>query len=172
MKILYTTLFLIITTLSFGQTRALNKFINHHKTADNALAISVPGWMLDIVGYSARVLDEDDEEAREILALTDNISKVRVLIVEENTKISSDDINHLINGLKRDKFEELITVRSEEANIRLLIKERRNIIKNITAVIEDDDQLILMTLSGRFDLDELKEMDIWKEAQEDMMDSI
>jgi hypothetical protein len=166
MKNLYILLVLVFScSIANSQTRSLNKFINHHKVQDNALAISVPGWMFDLAGFSTNFIDDADHEAKEILKLTDKINRVRVLIVDEHAKVESKDVKKLINGLKRDNFEELITVKSEGTYVKLMIKEKRNQIRNITAFIQSDDSMILMTLSGKFKLEDIRNLDMWDDVE-------
>ncbi len=168
MKNLYLLITLCLLTVSLqGQTKALNKFINHHKVQDHALAINVPGWMLDLVGHSANFIDEDDIEAREILKLSDKISRVRVLIMQDGPEVKKKDIRKLIKGLHKENFEELLSVRSEGTQIRLLVREKKDAIKNITAFINDGDQTILLTLSGKFRYDDLKNLKIWDYEEDD-----
>lgn len=164
MKNLYILLILAFSTsIAQAQTRSLNRFINHHKVQENALAVSVPGWMFDLAGFSSNFIDEEDSEAREILKLTNKIKRVRVLIIEEHAKVESKDVKKLIDGLKRDKFEELITVKSEGTLIKLMIKEKRDQIRNITAFIQDDETMFLLTLSGKFKLEDIRNLEMWKE---------
>lgn len=172
MRNLYILLFAcLISSQAFAQTRSINKFINQHKVEDHALAISIPGWMLDIVSMSANFIDEDDKEARELLKLSDKISKVRLLILDDEAPgVSKKDMKKLFSGLKKDNFEDLITVKSEGTVVRLMIKEKNDVIKNITAFISSEDATILMTLSGKFNLDELKKLEIWdyEDASEEL----
>lgn len=151
-----------LTASSYAQTRSINKFINQHKTEDHALAVNVPGWMLDIVGLSANFIDEDDKEARELLKLSDKISRVRFLIIDDGPEVSKKDFRKLISGLKNENFEELMSVRNEDTTVKIMIKEKKDQIRNITALISSDEATILMTLSGRFNLEELKNLEMWK----------
>lgn len=166
MKNLYILIFILLAcNVGQTQTRSLNKFINHHKVQDNALAVSVPGWMLDLVGYGASFIEDQEEEVKELLRLSSKISKVRMLIIEEGADIKSKNVKKLIDGLHNEKFEELMTVHSEDADIRLLIKEKRNSIRNITAFVQSEDSLVLITLAGKFKLEDLKNLKIWDEAR-------
>jgi hypothetical protein len=171
MKNLYLILLAcLLTGRTFAQTRSINKFINQHKTESHALAVNVPGWMLDIVSLSANFIDEDDKEAKELLKLSDKISRVRFMIIDDGPEVSKKDIRNLISGLKNENFEELISVRSEGTHVKLMIKEKKDEIRNITAFITSEDATILMTLSGRFKLDELKNLEMWNydKAEEEM----
>ncbi|WP_235295795.1 DUF4252 domain-containing protein [Portibacter marinus] len=168
MKNLYILLaFCFIAASTHAQTRSLNRFINHHKTQDHALAINVPGWMLDIVGMSANFISEDDVEAREILKLSDKISRVRLMIIDDGPEVTKKDINQLIKGLQAEQFEELLSVRSEGTQVRLMVREKRNQIRNITAFVNDGGQTVLITLSGRFQLEEIKNLKIWDYEKDD-----
>lgn len=162
MKNLYTLiLFIFLSSTTFSQTRSINKFINHHKAEDHAIAVNVPGWMLDIVGMSANFIDDDDVEAKELLRLTDKIKRIRFMIIDDGPEVEKKDINNLIKGLQKENFEELLSVRSEGTQVRLLIREKRDEIRNITAFINSEDATILMSLSGRFKIEDLKNLKIW-----------
>ena len=124
MKNLYILILVtLFTQVSFGQSRSINKFINHHKVQDNALAITIPGWMMDLAGYSIRFADLD-EEVRELVSFSDKIKKIRFLIIQEDADIKQKDFTKLLDGLKREKFEDLITVHSEDTDVRLMVKEK------------------------------------------------
>ncbi len=173
MKNLYILLLILVTSsVAQSQSRSINRFINNHKVQDNALAISVPGWMLDLVGFGANFIDDQDEEVRELLRLSDNISKIRLLVIEEGADIKSKNVKKLIKGLRNENFEELITVRSPDADVKLLVKEKRNKIRNITAFVQSEDTLVLVTLSGRFSYDDLKNLEFWDEMNEEAEDAL
>lgn len=172
MKNLYILLLVLISsTIGQSQTRSLNKFINNHKVQDNALAISVPGWVLDLVGFGANFVEDQEDEVKELLRLSNKISKVRMLIIDDGAEIKSKNVSNLIKGLQGENFEELITVHSEDTDIRLLIKEKRNAIRNITAFIQSEDTMVLVTLSGNFKFDDLKNLKIWDDAMEELDDA-
>ncbi len=166
MKNLYILIIVLaFSTSSYSQTRSLNKFINHYKVQDNALAVNVPGFVLDLVGLSSKFIDEEDDEARELINLVKKISRIRLLIIDEEANVDPSDIKKLTSNLQNDNFEELLTVRSEGTSVKILIKENRNSIRNITALIQEDNSIFLMTLSGKFKIEDLKNMKMWEKAE-------
>ena len=89
------------------------------------------------------------------------ISRIRFLIIDDGPEVEKKDINKLLKGLQNEQFEELLSVRSEGTQVRLLISEKRNQIRNIAAFINSEDATILMSLSGRFKIEDLKNLKIW-----------
>lgn len=172
MKNLYILILVtLFTQVSFGQSRSINKFINHHKVQDNALAVTVPGWMMDLAAYSTRFADLD-EEVRELVSFSDNIKKIRFLIIQENADVKEKDFTKLLDGLKREKFEDLMTVHSEETDVRLMVKENGETIRNITAVIKSEGNVVLLTLSGKFKYEDLKKMKMWNDVNSKVLKEI
>lgn len=168
MKNLSFLIFLLLISAGISaQTRSLNRFINHQKVQDNALAVSVPGWLFDLAGMSKKLGNgKEDVEVKELLKLADKISRIRILIIPEGaSQIDDQEIAKLKKGLTRERFEELVTVQSPEANVQLLIKEKRNKIKNVTAFIQAEDTMILMTISGNFKFSDFQDLKFWDQIK-------
>ncbi len=172
MKNLYLFLiFSLVTSIAFGQTRSLNRFINKNKTSDNALAITVPGWLFDAASFSAKYIDDNEskDEIKDILKIAKKIKRIRLLVVNnEEGGFNPKHVQKLRKGLKRERFEELLTVHSEDADVQFMIKEKRNSIRNVTAFIKVEDTVVLLTLSGKFKYSDFKKMKIWDDIKDEI----
>ena len=118
-----------------------------YKDYDGAIAVSVPRWAT-FVG-SAFIDEKADRQ------LVRKIRKARVLFFEDQSPFSERDLKRFVRKSKRRGLDELVTVRSGKTHVRVLAKSRRSIIKKVVVLFSSPEGAGLVTVKGRFRLDEL-----------------
>ena len=120
-----------------------------YKDYDNAIAVSVPGWVAKIGS-----LFMDKNEGRNVVR---KIRKIRVLVFQEgNSPITAKDFKRFNRKAKRRHLDELVTVRSGKTHVQIYGKMRRNSIRKVVVFFSSpDDGAGLLSLRGKFQLDDI-----------------
>jgi len=118
-----------------------------YKDHDGAIAVSVPRWAT--FAGSAFIDEKADRK------LVRKIRKARVLFFEDASPFSQRDLKKFVRKSKRRGLDELVTVRSGKTHVRVLAKSRNSTIKKIVVLFSSPEGAGLVTVKGRFRLDEI-----------------
>jgi len=158
-----TILFIMMafTTLTFAQDDAISRFFDKYEEDDNFTNVTITSRMFGLFAN----LDVEDEADKELM---DAVSKVKGLKI-----IGKDDIeNSAADALYKEAFElipdkeydELMTVRDKDTDMKFLIKEENGVITELIMVMHGDNEFFLLSLIGDIDLKQIsrlsKSMDI------------
>ncbi len=134
---------LIAPVFIFGQQEmSVRKFSKKYKKGKESLSIKVPGWLarttLGIAG---------EPETKKLLK---GVRNVRVTIVEQYANpIKKEDMSALMNGLKNNEMEPLLTVREKETNIDVYVQEKDGIARRLFLLVEDESDMVLLNVKGK-----------------------
>ncbi|MFN0173723.1 MAG: DUF4252 domain-containing protein [Saprospiraceae bacterium] len=118
-----------------------------YKDYDGAIAVSVPRWAT-FVG-SAFIGEKADRK------LVRKIRKARVLFFEDKSPFSERDLKKFVRKSKRRGLDELVTVRTGKTHVRIMAKSRNSTIKKVVVLFSSPDGAGLVTVKGKFQLDEI-----------------
>ncbi len=121
-----------------------------YKDYDGAVAVSVPRWATFI--GSAFVGEKEERQ------LVRKVRKARVLFFEDGSPFSQRDLKKFVRKSKRRGLDELVTVRTGKTHVRVLVKSRRSTIKKIVVLFSSPDGAGLVTVRGKFRLDEINKV--------------
>lgn len=94
----------------------------------------------------------DDGESEELINLIKKISDIKVMTIENgNAEIVSDFTKYL----KKDHFEEWMTVRKEKEVINFQAKQKGDEIRKLMITIASGSELVLVDVSGKFTADDI-----------------
>jgi len=104
--------------------------------------------------------DKDAKEARKVLA---GLDKIRVSIFELNGKNDSVKLNKIIkkkiNALMSKGYESIVTVREKHETVHIIAKVKDQLLEDaMLVVMEENDELVLITMEGTLDLKQLAEV--------------
>jgi hypothetical protein len=105
--------------------------------------------------FAAMSIEADDPDAQEIIAMVELIEGLEILIYEGEGNASAPalykEANNLIPG--NGYFTELMTVQSDNENVRFLVKEKKTgIIQELLMVVTDSEEFVFLSLRGEIDL--------------------
>ncbi len=148
-KIIIALAILAIPFFAQSQHECIEKFYDKYISDEKVTDISLNGWILSLASKMS------DESGTEIL---EKITKLRIMIAEEKDVVSKSDIKKLMKDVRKNKFEDLITVRDEDVRVNFMIREEGKKITNVLVVIKGDDEFILLSLEGALNLEDLEEL--------------
>ena len=120
----------------------VNSIINEFKDADRAEYVSVP-WIMDEE-------DKDDISAR--------INSVRVLDLEECSERVKARFTKRVASLNGHGYETMVRAKDQDGSVQILVKEKKDIIKELLIICGGKDDCALILLKGNIrqeDIDKL-----------------
>lgn len=140
-----------------AQTKSINSFYNKYRFKEDVYNMTLPGWLVRFgVGVSRSFVDEEPE-VYAALGMAKKVRKLKLMVMENRNWVKGDDIKGLVNGVKKDGYEELIRIKDEDANINILIREKKDEIRNLLILVDEPDEFIMLSMKTRLTMDELNE---------------
>ena len=133
---------------------AIDEFMSYYKGYDDALQLSFPGFV-------ARIgIDIAAKEEPSLASLSNRISSLRFLIIDQHVEGLTSDVKFLKKDLRREGFETLFMVRDDGDEVHLFLKEDSKNRDQPILLIQDneDNNLLLFQLKGRFNEDDLNNL--------------
>lgn len=161
MKNTFLLIILACTTyMAIGQGDPIRHFYNKHKSVANATHINIGGILLDIATKYT-----DEEESKALLA---RINRLRILTVPNESKaISDSELLSLRQSVLSDDFEELVMVRNKGSFVNVYMQEdEQDIIRQVLILVEDKEEVTMVSLLGKMRYEDLKHIDLGGEAGE------
>lgn len=151
--------FFIVMLLSAQMLCAVNvnSIINEFKDAKRAEYVSVP-WILMKMGHM--FMDKDDKND-----IAGRINSVRVLDLEECSERVKTRFTKRIASLNGHGYETLVRAKDQDGSVQILVKEKKDIIKELLIVCGGKDDCALIQLKGNIrqeDIDKLIEQETEK----------
>ncbi len=128
----------------------VNSIINEFKDAANAEYVSIP-WILMKIGH----MFMDDEDGKDIAA---RINGVRVLDLADCSSKVKARFSKRISSLAGDGYETLVRAKDEDGSVQILVKGKKDIIKELLIICGGDEDCALIQFRGNIrqeDIDEL-----------------
>ena len=131
MKKLLFALAILIVTPSIAQSSFNTFYKDNNQYSDLSIGLNnslISGFL------------SDDDEVKELVKKSEH---TKIMIFSDERERTNSNFNKFI---KRSKFDELIKIKDEEANINLFILEEEDLIKEIVVQIATGDELVLLGL--------------------------
>ncbi|MGH1339776.1 MAG: DUF4252 domain-containing protein [Aureispira sp.] len=154
-----------------AQNKTINDFYKTHRKGEDAVGMRIPGWMVQI-GMNISAGDKESrEELKPLRPFLRRLNNVRMLSVDGGTKVPKAIVQNFVRTIQKHDFSTLARIKQEETRVDILIrvkergpkKNRRNIVKNIILLVQDEGELNVFTVSGRWHMGQVNK--ILKERQ-------
>ncbi|MBL7797977.1 MAG: DUF4252 domain-containing protein [Saprospiraceae bacterium] len=122
-----------------------------YKDYDGAVALTVPRWLIHAGSWFL-----DEKVDRQLIR---KVRKARVLVFEnDDNPVTDADVQRFFAKAKKRNMEELLFVRSPEARIWVLAKERGEAIRKIVVLVQSEEAFALVTIRGKMRYDDIGEL--------------
>lgn len=159
MKFFYLLLVLSLFSVSnLVAQKSVKKIVNQLKKTEHYEGINIPGWAL-YLGLKIAERSDDDIKNMNFIKIAKHIKSVRVASTSlDQTKYNvSAIVDNFIKSVKdKDHFEEYISMRSEDQNLKIMVQEKGEKIKNIIIFSADGGDLACIHLKTNFHPDDIK----------------
>ena len=152
---------LCICQLAVAQTESIDRLVRKVKRENRSaekVDLTLPGWL---VRFGANFIDDDDLDGIDIKYLGRKLGAVRIVTVEGKRNIQPSDIQRFMTDIRTEGFEDLLTVRDKSDDVRLMIRERKDFIRNIVLLVNEKSEsgdFVLLSLEGKFSMDDINKM--------------
>ena len=152
-KVIYTLVLAAFCSFqSFGQDAAINRFFSEYETKDDVTLISLSGKAFEL----ANQIDVDSEEAKDFKKYAGQITGFKMLIDNNDTdaKSTAKRARRELSG----SFEDLITIREKDSDIKIAINEANGIVTEVVAIIGSETDFVLASIIGNIKLSDVSEI--------------
>lgn len=147
-KYIFTLLMLIACQLSYGQS--IDSLFDEFGSAQNADCVNVSPFLMSI----GKMFAGNDKDA-EIIG---KVKSMRVLDLEECSESIKTRFSKKANKLSLDGYEELMRVNDSGEKVRVLMKEKKDVIRELLFVITGNDDCTLVQINGKFTKDDIDKL--------------
>jgi hypothetical protein len=130
-----------------AQSPSINYFYNTYRGVDGATNISVGSFLIRIA--SAFV---EDHQTRTLIR---KAKRVRLIAFDDVDVLRQKDLTRLINGVKNETFEELMTVKEDGSQVRVFGKEEGDWIRNILLLVDEEDEFVMIGIKCKMTYDDI-----------------
>lgn len=144
------TLFALMPALLMAQT-AIDKLYDKYAGKEGFTSINISPGMFQMLGN----LDTDDstEEVKDAQNVMEQLKSLKMLVYEPKEGEKFDFMTEVKKTVKLDDYEELMSIREENTDIRFLVKKtKNNHISELLMLIDDDNEGMIMSMTGDIDM--------------------
>ncbi|WP_425392325.1 DUF4252 domain-containing protein [Ekhidna sp.] len=151
-KVLLTIMILSIATLAFSQ-EVVSKYMDKYETDETFTKVSVSSKMFSL--FSEMEGSEEDEQL-----FYDITSKLKGMKVIASEKVSSPKAMYdgAVADVEKAGFEELMTVKDAEENVKISIREKGGIIEELILIAGGKEKFAMVSIYGEIDLKQISKL--------------
>lgn len=129
---------------------AITKFFGKYETDENFSHVSITSRMFGLFTD----LEVEDKEDQEVL---DAISKLKGLkiLANEDTDQGKKLYKDALGKLPRGEYDELMSIRDEDKDMKFMIKEKDGKISELIMVMGGEKEFFILSLFGEIDLKQI-----------------
>lgn len=134
----------VMATPAITQTAA-DRLYKSALQLDNAYKLDVQKPIISAGIQALKDEAEDEDLAEEFGKIAKYIKRMRILILDDDgMKYLPSGGGAFLNELKEDRFEEYLTIRSEQSRVNIMVREKKDKIRNLLFLVVDDEEGLLM----------------------------
>ena len=139
----------MMTAMVFGQSKNAEQVFKKYAGPQNCTVLTVPKGAIRL----AASLQEEDEP--EVKAFLNSLESVKIVAAEKG--MNKDLYGEVLNSLK-GSYEELMTVEKEGEQVRFLMRQEGDVIRELVLLAGEEDEGALIIVKGKINIDDLVKM--------------
>lgn len=133
-----------------GQRTSLDDFFSKYSNRDGYTSVVINGSLLNFLGESG----DADREGNPVRKIT----SIRLIVREKDKFPAGEGLLTEIRGIiRRGRYDELMTVRDDGADLRFMARMDREMIRELILVIDGENQAVIQ-IEGNLTRDEAEEL--------------
>jgi len=135
----------LLPILTQGQSRSVKNFYHTFKKYEGARGIALPRvlvWMGR--GIIKKAISDESPEGKVFMKFAKKFKSMKVLYMEDENIVSKEDLKNLMQGARRDRYEDIITVKSDGATISIMGQTKRKKLKNLMIIVSSEDEFVML----------------------------
>jgi hypothetical protein len=157
-KVIAVGVLMIVMTGAFAQD-AISKFFSKYQTDESFSSVTVSSKMFSLFTN----MDAETPEDKEVLEAISKLKGLKIL-AKEDARNARELYKEAFVLIPIKEYEELMSVRNEDKDIKFYIKESAGKISELLMVMGGNEQFMVMSLFGEIDLKQIsrigKKMDV------------
>ena len=153
----FALLFLPFFFTSCGTPNSVAGFYQKHKRKKGVRNFKLPGWAVWVGSGLAHDMVKD-EDAKIALRFAKKVKKLRIMVAEEETAISSYDIKEFVNEIKSKGYDDIIYVRDGETSVNTIAKAKDGKLKDLVFLVKDEDNFVFFSMKSKIKVEDLNEL--------------
>ena len=152
-KIVLTMFILSVVGYAFGQGAVVSKYFDKYENDETFTKVSLSSKMFSL--FTEMEGNTEDEEE-----FLDVIGKLKGMKVVASEKVANPEelYNNAISDVAKAGYEELMTVKDAEENVKISIKEKDGIIEELILVAGGKEKFAMVSLYGIIDLKQVSKL--------------
>lgn len=157
-KVIAAAVLMVVINGAFAQD-AISKFFSKYQTDESFSSVTVSSKMFGLFTN----MDADTPEDKEVLEAISKLKGLKIL-AKQDARNARELYKEAFVLIPIKEYEELMSVRNEDKDIKFYIKETSGKISELLMVMGGNDQFMVMSLFGEIDLKQIsrigKKMDV------------
>ena len=134
-----------------AQADVIEAFFEEHEEDDDYTIVFISPKMFQMIAKLE--VDEMEDEVRDVIR---DLRGLRIMTTEEN---GMEQYKALSKKLKFSEYEELMKIRDEDTNVRIMIKEdSANKINELLLLVGSEDEFVLISFIGNIDIQKIAKL--------------
>lgn len=142
--------FLMLSISGFSQVDAISTYFNKYQEDTSFTVVYISPKMFEMISKLAE--DEIEPEIQEVIK---DLKGLRILTTERNGMKYYNEVTKTLN-LK--SYEELMTVRDGDSNVRFVVKDSGDIIEELLLLVGSEDEFVMISFVGKIDLEKIAKL--------------
>jgi hypothetical protein len=132
-----------------AQNDAISKYFDKYMDDESFTVVYISSKMFKMF---SKVDPDMDEEVKDVIK---DLRGLRILMKESDGKKYYKEAVKMIDF---NEYEELMTVRTEDENVKFVVKEANDIIEELLLIVGGDDEFVLLSFVGKIDLAKISKL--------------
>lgn len=151
MKYLMLTCIMLMLSISgFSQVDAIAKYFSKYQEDTDFTVVYISPKMFEMISKLA-----EEEIEPEVQAIIRDLKGLRVLTTEKNPMRYYNEVTETLN-LK--SYEELMTIRDGNSNVRFLIKSKNDLVEELLLLVGSEEEFVMISFVGKIDLEKISRL--------------
>ncbi|MCK4465555.1 MAG: DUF4252 domain-containing protein [Bacteroidales bacterium] len=136
----------IFPLLITAQNKAVDKLFDKYAGKDGFTTVFISKNLFKMVAD----IELEDPEVNDVI---DNLETIKILVTDDyENREGVNFYDEIMKELPMNEYEELLTVKDSDQDVRFLVKEKDGIIKELLLVVGGRDDNALISITGDIDL--------------------
>ncbi len=153
MKKVIVGLMLMTAAFAVQAQDAVSKFFTKYQNDESFSQVNISSKMFSLMAN----LDVNDKEDQEVVNMISKIKGLRIL-AKEQARNSRELYKEALGMIPQKDFEELMTVRDKDKDMKFFIKESGGKISELIMIAGGNEEFMVLSLFGEIDLKQVSKI--------------
>lgn len=129
-----------------AQSKAIDALQKKYKGTEDSFTLNVNGNLIRML-----MLFDGNEEDKDVKEFVKGVKHLKVMRVGDRG-INRSDLTNLKAQIRGESFDELMTLRSNDQHIDILVREKNNVVSEFILLLDSKEEFMVLDIRGNIDL--------------------